>query len=313
MSEHEEYTQPTDDQEDAWEKEAESALGDLMSHAEEVPTMAFAMQLYTLDQARGTDIGRRRRHNEDYFGIQSRLYREETPQGATQQGRGLYIVCDGMGGHSAGEVASAMAVEILQQYFERPWQDELPDEETIKEGILLANQKIHEVNQEKSRAGAGRMGTTLVMALVQDTEVAIAHVGDSRAYQVTRQGEIIQLTIDHEVGQREIKKGLSPQEAYQLKNAYQLTQALGPRDNTMVNPEVQYLEIHEDTLLLLCSDGLSDGSLVEDYGENYLAPLLKSKANLEKGLLDFIDFANQQHGHDNITGVVVQMKLRPYT
>lgn len=310
MSEREDYNQPINSDDD-FEREAESALGDLMGDAEEVPTMAFAMQLYHLDQAGGTDIGRRRRHNEDYFGIESRIFKEETPQGSTMHGRGLYVVCDGMGGHSAGEVASAMAVEILQQYFDTHWKHELPDEQTIREGILLANQKIHEVNQEKARAGSGRMGTTLVMALVQNTEVAIAHVGDSRAYQVNRYGDIIQLTVDHEVGQREIKKGLSPEEAYKLPNAYQLTQALGPRKSSQVIPDIQYFEVQEDTLLLLCSDGLCDGNLVEDYGETYLMPLLKSKANLEKGLLEFINFANKQHGHDNITGVVIQMKLRP--
>ena len=297
--------------EDNFEQEAESALGDLMSDAEDAPTMAFAMELYKLDQAGVTDIGRRRTHNEDYFGIQQRVFKEESPQGVTMDARGLYIVCDGMGGHSAGEVASTMAVELLQQYFEEHWKDSLPDEETIREGILLANQKIHEINQDKSRSGAGRMGTTLVMALVHNTEVAIAHVGDSRIYQVSRYGDITQLTIDHEVGQREIAKGMSPEEAYNLKNAYQLTQALGPRKNSQVNPDIQYLEIQEDSLLLLCTDGLSDGSLLEDQGETYLTPLFKSKANLEKGLLELIDFANQQHGHDNITGVVVRFNLRP--
>ncbi|QDZ40485.1 serine/threonine phosphatase [Euhalothece natronophila Z-M001] len=310
MNQQEDYTEPNQNNK-GFETEAESALGDLMSEYEEVPTMAFTMELSSLSHAGATDIGHRRRHNEDYYGIQYRLLKQETPQGSQSTARGLYIVCDGMGGHSAGEVASAMAVEVLQQYFESHWQNELPNEETIREGILLANEKIHAINKEKSRAGAGRMGTTLVMALVQDTEVAIAHVGDSRVYQVNQYGDILQLTVDHEVGQREIAKGVSPEEAYQMQNAYQLTQALGPRKNDLVNPDIQYLEIQEDTLLVLCSDGLSDGALLEDYGETYLTPLLQSKADLEKGVLDLIELANQQHGHDNITAVVVQMKLRP--
>ncbi|MDR9404194.1 MAG: serine/threonine phosphatase [Halothece sp. Uz-M2-17] len=309
MSQTEDYNQPLD-HEDNFEQEAESALGDLMTDAEDAPTMAFAMQLDRIDHAGGTDIGRRR-HNEDYFGIQTQICQEESPQGATTQVRGLYIVCDGMGGHSAGEVASAMAVEILQQYFETHWEDDLPDEETIREGILLANAKIHEVNQEKARSGAGRMGTTLVMALVQDTQVAIAHVGDSRAYQVNRYGDVYQLTVDHEVGQREIAKGMSPEEAYNLANAYQLTQALGPRKNSKVNPDIQYLEIQEDSLLLLCSDGLSDGDFLESYGESHLSPWLQSKTNLEKSLLDFIHLAKEKQGHDNITAVAVRFKLRP--
>lgn len=309
MSQTEDYNQLFDNN-DQFEQEAESALGDLMTDAEEAPTMAFAMQLDRIDQAGGTDTGRRR-HNEDYFGIQTQIRQDVSPQGATTQVRGLYIVCDGMGGHSAGEVASTMAVEILQRYFETHWQEELPNEETIREGILLANQKIHEVNQEKSRSGAGRMGTTLVMALVQDTQVAIAHVGDSRVYQVNRYGDLFQLTVDHEVGQREIAKGVAPEEAYNLSNAYQLTQALGPRPNSKVNPDIQYLEIQEDSLILLCSDGLSDGELLETHAETGLMPLLQSKTNLEKGLLDLIHLAKEKRGHDNITGVAIRLKLRP--
>jgi len=309
MSQTEDQNQPIAN-EDSFEQDAESALGDVMTDAEEVPTMAFAMQLDSIEHAGGTDIGRRR-HNEDYFGMQTRIDQSESPQGKTLQVRGLYIVCDGMGGHSAGEIASTMAVEVLQRYFESHWTDELPDEETIREGILLANEKIHAVNQEKSRSGAGRMGTTLVMALVQDTQVAIAHVGDSRAYQVNRYGDVLQLTVDHEVGQREIAKGVSPEEAYNLANAYQLTQALGPRNNSKVNPDIQFLEIAEDTLLVLCSDGLSDGDFLEEHGESHLMQLLQAKDHLEQGLLEFIDFASEKQGHDNITAVAIQFKLRP--
>jgi len=296
--------------EDSFEKDAKLALGDLMTDAEEVPTLALAMQLDRLDQAGGTDIGRRR-HNEDYYGIYTQIRQEESPQGGTTQVRGLYIVCDGMGGHSAGEVASTMAVEILQRYFEKHWQDELPNEETIREGILLANEKIYEVNQEKARSGSGRMGTTLVMALVQDTQLVIAHVGDSRAYQMNRYGNLLQLTVDHEVGQEEIAKGVAPEDAYNLTNAYQLTQALGPRKNSKVEPDIQFLEVQEDSLLILCSDGLSDGDFLEEHGKNCLMPLLQSKVNLEQGVLDLIHFAKIQQGHDNITAVVVNFKLRP--
>ncbi|AFZ43721.1 protein serine/threonine phosphatase [Halothece sp. PCC 7418] len=309
MSYSEDYNQPLNN-EDNFEQEAESALGELMTDAEDAPTMAFAMQLDRIDHAGGTDIGRRR-HNEDYFGIQTQMRQEESPQETTTQVRGLYIVCDGMGGHSAGEVASAMAVETLQRYFESHWREDLPDEDIIREGILLANEKIHEVNQDKARSGAGRMGTTLVMALVQDTQVAIAHVGDSRAYQVNRYGDVFQLTVDHEVGQREIAKGMSPEDAYNLANAYQLTQALGPRKNSKVNPDIQYLEIQEDTLLILCSDGLSDGDFLETYAEDHLSSWLQSKTNLESSLLDFINFAREKQGHDNITAIAIRFKLRP--
>ena len=108
----------------------------------------------------------------------------------------------GWGGHSAGEIASAMAVETLQNYFYAYWQDELPDEATIQEGILLANRTIYQTNLENERSGNGMMGTTLVMALLHDTHLAIAHVGDSRIYRVTRNNGLEQLTQDHEVGQK---------------------------------------------------------------------------------------------------------------
>jgi protein phosphatase len=312
MSNEEDYNQPINNH-DTFVQEAESALSNLMADQEEAATMAFAMQLDSISQVGATEIGRRRRHNEDYFGIQTHLSWKESPQGIKTEGKGLYIVCDGMGGHSAGEVASQMAVEILQKYFESHWEEVLPDEETIREGILLANQKIHEVNQEKARSGSGRMGTTVVMALVQDTTVAIAHVGDSRAYQINRYGDLLQLTVDHEVGQREISRGVDPETAYTLPNAYQLTQALGPRKNSLVKPEIQYLEFDGDTLLLLCTDGLSDGNFLEEYGAKYLTPLLKSKANLSTGILDLIRFADERHGHDNLTGILVKIKLRPQT
>ncbi|NES72785.1 MAG: serine/threonine phosphatase, partial [Okeania sp. SIO2D1] len=211
-----------------------------------------------------------------------------------------------------GEVASAMAVETLQRYFQTHWrEEELPDKETIREGILEANQAIYDVNQKNARSGSGRMGTTLVMALVQDTNVIVANVGDSRIYGYTRKRGLEQLTIDHEVGQREIQRGVEPAIAYARPDAYQLTQALGPRNNNFVNPDIQYLEINEDTMLILCTDGLSDGGLLETHSQTYLHPLISSKANLEQGLTKLIEFANRQNGHDNITAILVRLKVRP--
>ncbi|MEM9539127.1 MAG: serine/threonine phosphatase [Cyanobacteria bacterium P01_E01_bin.42] len=281
--------------------------------ADDMPTVVLPMQLLSLTDGGLTDIGRQRDHNEDHFGIETHVTKQENALGKTVRGRGIYIVCDGMGGHAAGEVASAMAVETLQHYFKTHWNDpdKLPDEATIAEGILTTNEKIYNVNLQNSRSGSGRMGTTLVMLLVQDTNIALAHVGDSRIYGVTRKRGIEQLTLDHEVGQREILRGVDPEDAYARPDAYQLTQALGPRDNEFVKPDVQYMELNEDTLLLLCSDGLSDGDLLEQHYEKYLTPLISSKANLDQGLIELIDFANEYNGHDNITGLIVRIKMRP--
>ncbi|MEM8642048.1 MAG: serine/threonine phosphatase [Cyanobacteria bacterium P01_G01_bin.54] len=280
---------------------------------DDLPTVVLPMQLLSVSDSGFTDIGEQRDHNEDHFGIETMIHRQENAMEKRIQVDGLYIVCDGMGGHAAGEVASAMAVETLQQYFQENWLDRsrLPDEELISNAILTANEKIYTVNMRNSRSGSGRMGTTLVMVLIQDINVAIAHVGDSRVYRVTRKHGIEQLTIDHEVGQREILRGVDPDDAYARPDAYQLTQALGPRDNDAVKPDVQYLELNEDTLLFLCSDGISDGDFLEEHYQDCLTPLISSRANLDQGVMELVDAANAFNGHDNLTGVAIRVKMRP--
>jgi serine/threonine protein phosphatase PrpC len=278
---------------------------------DDLPTVILPMQLLSLDDAGCTDIGHQRDHNEDTFGIQTAIKKQENPMGRAVQARGLYVLCDGMGGHEAGEVASAMAVETIKRYFQEHWQEQFPDEEGVREAIRAANQAIYEVNQKNARSGSGRMGTTLVMLLVQNTKAAIAHVGDSRLYRLTRKRGLEQLTVDHEVGQREIRRGVEPGVAYSRPDAYQLTQALGPRNEQSIDPDVQFLELNEDTLFLLCSDGLSDNELVESHWQTHLAPLLSSRANLDRGILQLIELANEHNGHDNITAVLIRVKVRP--
>jgi protein phosphatase len=281
------------------------------NEVEEQPTASLGMQIASVTEASCTDIGSQRDHNEDFFGTKTIITQEESPGKKTMSVRGLYVVCDGMGGHSAGEVASAMAVETLQSYFHAYWQDEFPDEEVIREGVLLANRTIYQTNVNNERSGNGMMGTTLVMALLEDTKIAIAHVGDSRIYRITRHGELEQLTQDHEVGQREINRGVEPEIAYGRPDAYQLTQALGPRDNKYIRPAIDFLEIQEDCLLLLCSDGLCDNQLLEKHWETYLQPLISSSADVQSGLFKLIDFADRYNGHDNITGILLRIKLQP--
>lgn len=281
------------------------------SETDEQPTMVLPMELASIADASCTDIGIQRDHNEDFFGIQTTIITKENNWGTKIGAKGLYIVCDGMGGHAAGEVASSMTVETLQNYFQSHWQDTMPTKEIIEAGIFLANQTLYQTNIDNSRSGNGRMGTTLVMALLQDTALTIAHVGDSRIYRVTRQKGLEQLTLDHEVGQREINRGVEPEIAYARMDAYQLTQALGPRDDNYVRPEIQELEITEDSLILLCSDGLCDNDLLESHWETYLNPLISSNANLKEGLLELIDFANEYNGHDNVTAISIRIKLKP--
>ena len=294
------YSQPTDDE------------GDPVSSGkiDDLPTVVLPMVLRSLDDAGATDVGRQRRQNEDSFGINTQVIKTETHQSCTVQARGLYIVCDGMGGHAGGEVASAMAVDTLQQYFHTHWKEQFPDEKTIQEGIWLANQTIYNVNRQDERSGSERMGTTLVMALVQNTQVAIASVGDSRIYRITRKRGVEQISVDHCVGQQQVLRGVEPEIAYARPDAYQLTQALGPRDHFSVSPAIEFLNVNEDTLFLICSDGLSDNRLVDTYADHLLS-LLSSQANLRQGLQKLIGFANQHNGHDNITGIFVRVKLKP--
>ncbi|MCU0552577.1 MAG: serine/threonine phosphatase, partial [Leptolyngbya sp. Prado105] len=224
------------------------------SDGDDMPTIVLPMQLFSLDDAGRTDIGRQRTHNEDCFGIDTQLDKVQSPTGRVVQARGLYVLCDGMGGHASGEVASQMALDSLRTFFRQYWQQidqgkapaKLPPADVIRDAIQQANKAIYTVNQEGLKSGSGRMGTTLVMLLVHDTEAAIAHVGDSRMYRYTRKIGLQQVTLDHEVGQREILRGVEPEIAYGRPDAYQLTQALGPRDEYFVNPDVQFFEINED-------------------------------------------------------------------
>ncbi|MEM7592048.1 MAG: serine/threonine phosphatase [Cyanobacteria bacterium P01_A01_bin.83] len=281
------------------------------SDLEEQATAMISMHLRDIDYACCTDIGSQRDHNEDFYGIKASVEKTENNTDNQINVKGLYLVCDGMGGHAAGEVASAMAVENLQKYFQTHWHSELPDHETIEEGILLANDTLYQTNIDNARSGSGRMGTTLVMALLQDTQLAIAHVGDSRIYRISHKQGLEQLTLDHEVGQREINRGVEPEIAYGRPDSYQLTQALGPRENTYVRPDIQFLSIMEDCLLLLCSDGLCDNELIEQHWTEHLKPLISSNANLQDGLFNLIDLANEYNGHDNITAILIRVKLKP--
>ncbi|MEL6158492.1 MAG: serine/threonine phosphatase [Cyanobacteria bacterium J06554_11] len=293
------------------------AIADAPDNSE--ATMVLPMKLVSLEDAGQTDVGRQRDHNEDCFLIANSLQKHSGNRGQRTQAHGLYVLCDGMGGHDGGEVASELAAKTLAQYFDEHWPapraDEtprsLPSEELVVEAVRLANQAIFEVNETEQRAGHERMGTTLVMLLLQGTSAIVAHVGDSRLYQHTRRLGLKQVTIDHEVGQREIQRGIDPEAAYSRPDAYQLTQALGPRESEDLVPSVSNLSFSEDTLLLLCSDGLSDNDVVEDYLESHIDPILRGQKELETGVDDLVQLSNEVNGHDNITAIAIRLKVSP--
>ncbi|ESA33219.1 protein serine threonine phosphatase [Leptolyngbya sp. Heron Island J] len=275
------------------------------------PTMVLPMKLTGLEDAGQSHVGQQRDHNEDNYFIQSALSRQETLSTQTLDAKCAYILCDGMGGHSGGEVASQLAVDTLREYLDDHWDAELPDEKELRHSIGLANQVIYEKNQIEERTGSARMGTTLVMLLVKGTTAVAAHVGDSRLYRYTKRLGLQQITVDHEVGQREIKRGVEPAIAYARPDAYQLTQALGPCGEEALEPSFNYLNLTEDTLLLLCSDGLSDDRLLETHCSTHIEPILRGHKGIEEGVADLIELANEQNGHDNITALVVKLKVKP--
>ena len=293
------------------------------------PTMVLPMKLVSLEEAGRTDVGRQRNHNEDCLFIASSCQKHADNNSQQTQAHCLYVLCDGMGGHAGGEVASSLAAQTLSAYFATHWPQQppdvspdsgsetgpgtgpLPSETTLIEAVKQANQAIYDVNEKEARAGHERMGTTLVMVLLQGTQAAVVHVGDSRLYQYTRRLGLQQVTTDHEVGQREIQRGVPHDIAYARPDAYQLTQALGPRGSEEVAPTVTYLNFSEDTLLLLCSDGLSDNDLVEDYLDSHIDPLLRGQKDLEAGFNELIDLANEVNGHDNISAIAVRLKVSP--
>lgn len=278
----------------------------------EAPTMVLPMKLAYLDDAGQTHVGQQRHHNEDWFFTQAQLHRVSGPQGSVLRAKGLYILCDGMGGHASGEVASQLAVRTLRDYLTQHWSsDRLPDQDTLTQAVATANQAIFDINQSNATSGVGRMGTTLVLVLVHNLDMVVVHVGDSRLYSYSKRLGLRQLTLDHEVGQREINRGVEPALAYARPDAYQLTQALGPRSQEDLVPSITYHQITEDTLLVLCSDGLSDNDLLERHADSHIVGLLRSKANLANGTSQLIDLANEKNGHDNITTILVRIKLQP--
>lgn len=278
----------------------------------EVLTQPMPVQIYSLEDAGLTDVGRTREHNEDFFSIWTQLNKLETSFGRIFQTKGLYILCDGMGGHDSGEVASQLAAETLREFFQTSWENQLPEPDTIRQGVLLANKAIFEINQKDGRSGIGRMGTTLVAVLVQDTKFAVAHVGDSRLYRLRKGQTLEKITSDHEVGQREIKRGVDAETAYSRPDAYQLTQAIGPRDGNFLKPDVQFLDLSEDTLLILASDGLTDNDLLETHWRETLAPLFNPQANLDEAVADLIELGNKRNGHDNITAIIIRAQVGPF-
>lgn len=274
-----------------------------------------------------TDTGPQRSHNEDAC-YPVTLTDKAQPEALASQ---LAIVCDGIGGHEGGEVASQIAVRSLKLQAqallaEVEAQTELVSPELLiqqlEASVRVVNNLIASQNDTQGREDRRRMGTTLVMALqvpqrlvTVDSSIGNGHelylvnVGDSRAYWMTPRYCHL-LTVDDDVATREVRLGRSLyREALQRPDAGALTQAIGTRDAEFLQPTIQRFILEEDGVLLLCSDGLSDRGLIEASWAEYTDAILKGKHSLELAAKTWIELANQKTGHDNTSVVLLRCNV----
>lgn len=256
-----------------------------------------------------TDVGKQRDRNEDDF---TAIFQTRNIHGKSQirdrSYRGLFVLCDGMGGHAGGAEASAIVVNSITNQFLPFWIDTLPGKKKLNEIIAKANQEIFLKNETEKRQSLGRMGTTLAMLALHDLNVAIAYVGDSRIYKVTSISSVPkleQITRDHEVFNQLIDLGIDRETALARPDAHQLTQALGPNSSGQLDPAIKFFKLTEPTLFLLCSDGLCDNDVIEQNWQTHLLPIFNKQVDLETGLDNLMELGNNVNGHDNLTAILV--------
>jgi serine/threonine protein phosphatase PrpC len=246
-----------------------------------------------------TDKGRLRENNEDaLFTLNAAISQDEDLLPLS-----LYIVADGMGGHEGGQEASALAVRLVASWvldkIYRPLLTE-PDQSAgrqpinkiLTEAIVIANAKVHEACPDG--------GTTLTCVFIMGTNAFLAHVGDSRAYLISR-NTIRQLTTDHSLVNRLIELGqITPEEALTHPQRNVLYRALGRPGNLEVDTYLQSLPV--DGALLLCSDGLwgkiPDGEMLS---------IIDAAPSPQAACARLVARANEQGGEDNITAVLIRM------
>ncbi len=279
-----------------------SSAGQLAERLRDVIAEIRRPTSYDLRVGRLTDVGQVRQLNEDSL-LTLELGRVHRSVGTPV---GLYVVADGMGGHSAGDVASGLAINAVAQHatatllpLEIDSGRSIPDMDTwLREAVNVANATVHE---QRKLAGTN-MGTTLVMAYVANGQAHLAHVGDSRAYLITETA-IRQITIDHSLVQRLVDtKQLTPDEARVHPQRNVIYKNLG--DRASVAPDITQIELQPNERLLLCSDGLT--TAIED---QVIYQIVMSAASPQDACRQLTDAANAAGGPDNITTIIVQMEL----
>jgi serine/threonine protein phosphatase PrpC len=275
------------------------------------PTSRLGAESYGL-----TDRGRVRDTNEDHFLIaelarilsirQTSLHQPDTQQGRNRAH--LFLVADGMGGHRAGEVASALSIttveafvlHLLRRFSNRQGADEEVILKDLQAALCEADARIfEEAAHHPEFAG---MGTTLTMTLVSGRKIFVFHAGDSRCY-LFHAGHLQRLTEDHTVAAELARQGvIRPEEVCQNRYRHVVTNVLGG-GKAGVKVDVQMHDLEPGDIMLLCSDGLTD--MLTDDG---IAAILKAEANPRAACERLLAEANQQGGRDNITAVVARFE-----
>lgn len=235
-----------------------------------------------------SDTGLRRELNEDSM----LMWESDLPCG-------LYVVADGMGGHDAGEVASRLTINAIQQHFtQHPPTDAVVSDEWLTEAVTTANEMV--LANQGDRTQERKMGSTLVMALVANGQAHIANVGDSRAYRLNQAG-IEQISVDHSLVERLVQIGqLTREEARTHKQKNVIYSTIGDKKDMDVG--LYHVALQPGDRLLLCSDGLS-GMLTDDE----ILALSRSQPDPAAACRALIEAAKRAGGHDNITVIIVQM------
>ena len=292
-----------------------------------------AMDISLMTEVAGSTSSGQLPHNEDACYPSPRELERSSTADLPSLPR-IAIVCDGVGGHAGGEIASQTVVRSLQLQL-RGLLAEIAEQEEplapyvvmgqIEAAIRVANNLVASQNDSQGRTERQRMGTTLVAAVMVPqriptpdgyeavNELYVAHVGDSRAYWITAEACHL-LTVDDDVAGREITTGQSyPAVAHARSDAGALTQALGTREAESLSPHIQRFILDETGVLLLCSDGLSDHQRVEASWANYIGLIVKNIVSLPTAVESWVELANQKNGHDNIAVVLMSCTLTGQT
>lgn len=233
-----------------------------------------------------TDIGKRRKLNQDY------VYTSEQPVGLVPN---LFIVADGMGGHNAGDFASRLAVNTIVEEIAASQEKKL--ESMFEAAIELANQKVYEF--ASSRPELEGMGTTVVAATCSDGNLFVANVGDSRLYVVGRHG-MKQITRDHSWVEEMVRRGgLGKEEARNHPDRNIITRAVGADEK--VKPDFFRVELKEDDMVLMCTDGLTN--MLED---EEIRMTLDGARDIVEQAETLVSRANENGGRDNISVILIE-------